>query len=157
MQRHRGASGTWGIDYPQGWQVREAPSSGSVVFYQDDPDEGTAFSVIPWGTMQGEGDAKAVLAQLAAAIRQQYPDFKVQVIGTRDASQAGMSAQILDADASWTGRMRQQMRGTISLIVIGSRGAGITNFIFMGGQAPAPVFNGLRPVFTQMTQSLGPP
>lgn len=157
MQRYRGSSGTWGIDYPQGWQVREAPSSGAVVFFQDDPDEGTAFSVIPWGTMQGEGDAKAVLAQLAAGIRQQYPDFKVQVIGTRDASQSGMSAQILDADASWTGRMRQQMRGTISLIVISSRGMGLTNFIFSGGQAPAPAFTSLRPVFTQMTQSLGAP
>lgn len=157
MQRYRGASGTWGIDYPQGWQVREAPSSGAVVFYQDDPDEGTAFSMIPWGTMQGEGDAKAVMTQLAAAVRQQYPDFKVQVIGTRDASQAGMAAQILDAEASWTGRMRQAMRGAISLIVISSRGAGLTNFIFMGGQAPVPAFNALRPVFTQMVQSLGPP
>ncbi|MHB8733582.1 MAG: zinc ribbon domain-containing protein [bacterium] len=155
MQRYHGSNGAWGIDYPQGWQVREAPSTGTVVFFQDDPDEGTAFSVIPWGTLQGEGDSKAVLTTLAAAVRRQYPDFKVSVVGSRDVSQAGTSAQMLDADAAWTGAKGQAMRGAISLIVIGNRGSGMTNFIFLGGQAPAPAFNGMRPVFTQMTQSLG--
>lgn len=156
MQRYHPAGAQWGIDYPQGWQVREAPSAGAVVFFQDDPDEGTAYAVVPFQTIQGELSATQVLQLIAQNVRRQNPDFQVKVQGTRDMSQGGMSAQALDADAAWTGGRRQAMRGAISLLVFSSRGSGTTMYIFLAGQGPAQGFGTLRPIFTRMTQSFGP-
>ncbi len=155
MQRYRGGGGQFAIDYPEGWQVKEAPAQGTAVFYKDDPDEGTSFAVIPFQRVQGEGNARQVIELIAQAIRRQYPDFKVSVQGVKDVGQAGLVAQAMDADASWTGAHQQRMRGTILLYTFTTQGSGFTTYIFMGGQAPTVAFDSVRPIFVKMMQSFG--
>jgi hypothetical protein len=157
MQRYRAPSGQWGIDVPEGWQSSEEPNGTGVVFYADDPNEGTAFIVIPFQTVQAEMTARDILLRIVQSIQQRSPDLEVRINSVRDASQGAVSAQTLDADAVWTGGRGQAMRGHINLIAFSQRGSGSTTFIFLGGQSPAQAFDQVAPVFARMVQSFGKP
>jgi len=157
MTRYHPPGGPWGIDYPQGWQVHESPAQGTVLFFKDDPEEGSAFVLMPYVPMQGEMGAQQVLEAIAQSIRQHYPDFQVRVGGVKDMSGPAATMQLLDAEASWTGARQQGMRGAIVVMVMSTRGSGYTMFVFMGGQAPTAAYNELRPVYVKMMQSFSSP
>lgn len=150
MAEYRAPSGQWRITYPQAWHVKESPN-GAAVFYLDDPDEGTGYAVIPYATAPGEIGPRDLLEQLAASIRQEYPDLQVTVRSVRDVGQAA----VLEAAAQWTGARRQAMRASIVLYVFTMRGSGYTAYSFVAGQAPAIAFNSMESLFAQMTQSFG--
>lgn len=154
---HPPGGGPWGIDYPQGWHVHESPAQGTVLFFKDDPEEGSAFLLMPYAPIQGEMGARQVLEAIAQSIRQHYPDFQVKVQGVKDLSGSGTTMQLLDAEAVWTGARQQGMRAALVVMSFSTRGTGYTLFVFMGGQAPTAVFNELRPVYVRMMQSFSSP
>jgi len=158
MARYHAPGGAlYGIDYPQGWHVQESPGQGTVLFYQDDPDEGSAFLLMPYVPIQGEMGARQVLEAIAQSIRQRYPDFQVKVQGVKDMSGSGTTMQLLDAEASWTGARRQGMRAVLLVLSFSTHGTGSTLFVFMGGQAPAAAYDSMRPVYVKMMQSFSNP
>jgi hypothetical protein len=157
MTRYHSSLGPWGVDYPARWHVREWPAQGSVIFFQDDPDEGSSFAILPSGILPGAFEAQQVLETVAQSVRQRYPDFQIRVQGLQDMPGSGFRGQRLDAEASWTGARQQSMRGVFLVISLASQSAGTTTFTFLGGQAPAIAFDALRPVFVQMMQSFGGP
>lgn len=123
------------------------------MFFKDDPEEGSAFALMPYVPVQGEMGAQQVLGTVVQSIRQHYPDFQVKVGGVKDMSGPAATMQLLDAEGSWTGARQQAMRGVLLVMAMSTRGSGYTLFVFMGGQAPAAAYDELRPVYVKMMQS----
>ena len=137
--------------------MQESPGQGTVLFYQNDPDEGSAFLLMPYVPIQGEMGARQVLEAIAGSIRQQYPDFQVKVQGIKDMSGSGTTMQLLDAEASWTSPRQQSIRAVLLVLAFSTHGTGSTLFVFMGGQSPAAAYDTMRPVYVKMMQSFGNP
>jgi len=152
MRHYVSPTGRFGLDYPKGWQIRER--SDSLVFFKDDPDEGTAFVLVPYQAIPGAVAPDALLGRIVQGMRGDYPDLQVrsgQIVQQR--STGGTIVKLLNADARWTGRHGQAMLGTVLLVTYGSPGAASTTFVFMGAQAPAVAYPSMRPVFIRMIQS----
>lgn len=142
----------YSIEYPSAWHVDDAQPN-TVVFYHDDETEGSAFSLVVSG-FQGELSAKQVLQAIAQFVQQQYPDLQIRVLNTRAMPMAGStSSQLLDAVATWTGGRQQAMRAVIQLRTLTVAGTGFTSFVYLGGQAPAPAFDALHPVYVRMIKT----
>lgn len=142
----------YSIEYPTGWHVDDAQAN-TVVFYQDDETEGTAFTLVVSG-LQGELSAQQVLQALGQFVQQQYPDIQIRVLSARNVPMAGSAvSQLVDAEATWTGRRQQAMRAVIQVRTLTVTGTGFTSFVYLGGQAPAPAFDALRPVYVRMIKT----
>lgn len=156
MARYRHPSGTFGIDYPEGWRIRAEAGSGGTTFYKDDPDEGTSFIVLAMQPAQGELKARQALQAVIAAARKQYPDLRVKPGTPRNLGSPGAIAEMLEADAWWTNARGKKMQATVLIITTTSPGAGFTSFTFLSGQAPLAEFPAMRPTYQRMMQSMGP-
>jgi len=151
MAHYAAPSGRFGIDYPQGWQIREQPTG--MVFFKDDPDEGTAFALVPYQTVQGQVGPVQLLERMAQGMRQQYPDLQVAPGRIVERPVQGATMRLMNAEVQWTGRQGQRMQGIMLVVTYTSETGPYTMFVFMGGQAPAVAFAPMRPVYVRMMQS----
>lgn len=146
------------IEYPQAWHISDRKTQ--VVYYQDDPDEGTAFLVMAGGA-KGELNANDVLRFIVSKLQQTYPDLQTRVQAARTEPMPGTQRMyIVDAEASWTGAQRQSMRALIRVratyIPQNNPSDNSTLVVYLSGQAPGPVFDAWRPVYVRMIKSFFP-
>lgn len=156
MARYRHPSGTFGIEYPDGWKIRSQSGAAGTTFYKDDPDEGTSFTVVAMQPAQGELKARQIFQAVAAAARKQYPDLRVKPGALRNLGSPGAVAEMLEAEAWWTNVRGRKMQAAVLIIATTSPGAGFTSFTFLSGQAPITDFPAMRPIYQRMMQSMGP-
>ena len=141
----------YSIEYPQGWHVDDAQAN-TVVFYQDDETEGSSFTLVVSG-LQGELSGQQVLQAIGQFVQQQYPDIRIRLLSARNVPMSGAASQLVDAEATWTGGRQQAMRAVIQVRTLTVAGTGFTSFVYLGGQAPAPAFDALRPVYVRMIKT----
>ena len=149
LQRYRSPSGLFVISYPEGWHVQESAGQNAVVFFRDDPDEGTSFGMA-MQPLPGAVSAREVLQQWLVNFQRQYPDATATVL--KDTRQGG--ADTLAADAAWIGGARQAMRARIVVRTWTPPGSIRPWFLLMGGQAPAMAFQSVLPTYAQMVDTL---
>jgi len=151
MRHYTSPTGRFGIDYPLGWQIRE--QQAGVVFFKDDPDEGTAFALVPYQTVQGQVGPAQLLQRMVQNMRQQYPDLQWTPGQALSRPLQGVTMRLMNADVRWTGRQGQRMQGVMLVVTYTSETQPSTLFVFMGGQAPSLAFAPMRPVYLRMMQS----
>jgi len=150
MQSYQDPQGQFSIEYPQGWQVK-AEDNGFTIFYQDDPEEGTALGVWPRGMLAGQVGAEQFLATVVQQLRQQYPDFQVTQRTVKPAPNSGQD-QIVTASAEWTNHRGEHM-GTVLQYRIGPAGNGSTGVVFIAWQAPLVAMKSSGAVLYEMYRS----
>jgi hypothetical protein len=152
LQSYQDPDKLFTMGVPAGWKVRRFPN-GSTTFYVDDPEEGTAFSIIPALSLKGEMDASQVLGALLPEYLKRWPDFKV--VGQKQrAVQGNPRGTIVDAAFLWTNSKKVVMKGWATLGATKISGEGRTVITSMGYQAASKDFDGLEPVFDAMLKSL---
>jgi hypothetical protein len=140
------------IQYPSGWHVRRA--NRVTTFYLDDPDEGTAFSILPGPVdMKGEYSALQVFETLIyGPAKKEYPDFKV--MGHREQQLGNLAnGTVLEAIGAWTNTRHVSMHGYAKVFAVRNIGRGTTTISLFWYQAPARDYDRLEPTFNEMVRT----